>query len=187
MNEFGYNEGIMGNEHFARSLWIGFGIIVASIIIAGGALYFFAGDLSANASAIVSAREALDEQNTAVANLASLKQQKTRAAQYQAAMDQLVPDQYGLVTFTQWFVTQGTQHNVEASANFQGSANPSGGDTPGTAPFTFIATGSLADLTAFLDAVGEKSSNFLISFESLNVTTGNSEYTITGNGIIFSR
>jgi hypothetical protein len=187
MNDFDYNKGVMVNEHFARRLWIGFGIIIMSIVIAGGALYFFAGDLSANAAAIVSAHAAVNAQNAAVANLASLKQQATQAAQYQAAMNQLVPDQYGLVTFTQWFVAQGKQYNVDASANFQGAAIPSGGETSGTAPFTFSATGSLADLTSFLDAIGEKSSSFLIAFGSLDVTTAAGGYTITGNGTIFSR
>ena len=170
MDDFDYNKGVMTNEHFARRLWIGFGIIIASIIIAGGALYFFSGDLSANAAAIVSARGALNEQDAAVANLAGLKQQAAQAAQYQAAMDQLVPDQYGLVTFTQWFAAQGTQYNVSASAEFQGEPISSDGTTPGSAPFTFTVSGSIANLTSFLDAIGAKSSGFLVLITSYNIT-----------------
>jgi Tfp pilus assembly protein PilO len=187
MNDFDYNRRTMVSEHFERKLWIGFGIIVASIIIAGGASYYFAGDLSANAAAIVSARGALDEQNASIANLAGLKQQAAQAAQYQTAMNHLLPDQYGLVIFTQWFAGQGTQHSVSASANFQGVAIPSNVTLAGAAPFTFSATGSLANLASFMDAISARSSDFLIAVNSFNVTTVDGGYSITGDGVVFSR
>jgi hypothetical protein len=177
----------MVNERFAQRLWISFGIIVASIALAAGALYFFSGDLSANANAIVNARAALDEQAVAVANLASLKQQATQAAQYQAAISQLVPGQYGLVTFTQWFADQGKKYSVSANAAFQGAAVPAQGAAPGTAAFSFTAAGSLDGLTSFLDFIGAKSSEFLVSFNSFNVTGDGTNYSVTGQGTVFSQ
>ncbi len=175
------------NERFAKRLWIGFGIIVASIAITWGALYFFIGDLSANADAIVSARAALNRQNAAVANLASLKGQAAQAAQYEAAISQLVPSQYGLVAFAQWFTAQGKNYGVNATAEFQGSVTPSQGSTPGSAIFSFSASGSLSNLAAFFDFVSAKSSGFLVAFNTFDVTGDGTNYSIQGQGTVFSQ
>ncbi|GEM_PF-2271251 len=177
----------MVNEQFSKKLWISFGIVVASFAIAGGALYFFAGDLSANADAIVIARAALYQQNSAVANLASLKQQAVQAVRYQSAMDQLVPNQYNLVTFTQWFTDQGRQFNVDANAEFQGSAMPSQGSAPGSDAFSYTATGSVSNIASFLDFVSAKSSGFLVLFNSFNITGGGTSYSAQGQGTVFSQ
>ena len=175
------------DNHFARRLWLSFGIIVASIVIAAGALYFFAGNLSANADAIVSARAALNKQNSVVANLAGLKQQAAQAAQYQTAMGQLVPNQYGLVTFEQWFSEQGAKYHVSASASFQGAATPSAGSTPGSAAFSFTVSGSLDDVDSFLNFVSAQSPDFLIAFNSFNVTGDGINYNATGLGTVYSQ
>ena len=95
----------METKQFAKKLWISFGIIVVSIAIAGGALYFFSGDLSANADAIVAARAALNQQTTAVENLASLKQQAVTAAQYQATNPGLTAIRGG-VKSGQWSLSE---------------------------------------------------------------------------------
>lgn len=177
----------MGNERFTRHLWISFGIVAASIIIAGGALYFFANNLSASADAIVSARTAVNGQDAAVANLADLKQQAVQAAPYQTAIDELIPDQYGLVPFTQWFAQQGGPYNVAASAAFQGGVTPSSGSTPGNIAFSFTASGSLGNIISFLEFVSTQSSGFLVAFNAFNVTSNGTDYTITGGGTVFSQ
>jgi hypothetical protein len=177
----------METKQFAKKLWISFGIIVVSIAIAGGALYFFSGDLSANADAIVAARAALNQQTTAVENLASLKQQAVTAAQYQAAINQLVPNPYGLVAFPQWFGQQGLRSAVTANASLQGEPTPSAGTTPGYSSFSFTVTGSLAGISSFMDFVSTKSSGYLVAFNSFNITTQGSSYSATGLGTVFSQ
>src|SRR6185437_3548916 len=98
----------MFKDRFTKQFWISLGIIAASIIIAVVVLNYFAGDMDAQASAIVSARGQAQAQTAAIANLAALKSQAPQAAQYQAAIDGLLPDQYNLVTFPQWFARLGT-------------------------------------------------------------------------------
>ena len=178
----------MINEHFGRKLWISFGIVMASIAITAGAFYFFAGDLSAKATAVVAARTSLEQQSSAVANLANLKHQAPIAAQYLAAMDQLLPDQYGLVTFGQWFSDTGKQYGVSANATInQDAVIPSSGSSPGVATLSFSATGSLDNITAFLHFVSAKSSVFLVVFDSFNITGDGTSYTAVGQGTIFFR
>ncbi len=177
----------MVKDRFAKQLWIGFVIIAVSFFIAAAALYFFAGDLSANADAIVSARATVQNQTAAVANLANLEQQAPQAARYQAAMNQLLPDQYGIVPFAQWFGGVGKQYGVTANASFQGAMVQAQGTTPGTASFSFNAQGSPSNIVSFLNAVGAKSSGFLLTINSFDITVNGATANATGQGTLFFR
>jgi outer membrane murein-binding lipoprotein Lpp len=175
----------MEKGRFARQLWISFGIIIASIAIAGGALAFLSGQISAQADTIASDRAAVQEKTDAVANLATLKAAVPQAAQYQSAIDQLLPSQYGLVTFTQWLAQLGAKYNVTTDAAFQGSVVPSAAGTAGTAQFFFSAEGSPDNLTAFLDGMNAQSSGFLVSITAFDVTNNEANDRMTGQGILF--
>lgn len=177
----------MVKDRFIRQWWISAGIIVASIAIAAGILYFFSEKLSAEANAIVTDREMLQEKTDAVAELAQLEADAPPAARYQAAIDQLLPNQYGLVTFTQWLGQLGTKYNVTANAAFQGSVVPSSGTTAGAAQFSFSAEGSPSDVAAFLDDMNARSSGFIISLASFDVVNNGANETVTGQGTVFSR
>ncbi len=176
----------MAQDRFTKTLWISLGVIVASIVIAVIALDFFSGDLTARANTIVADRAMVQQQNDAVAELAGLEEQASHATTYQAAMDQLLPDQDNVFNFAQWFSQLGQQYGVTANASLQGTITPSSGSTPGTASFSFDTEGSLSDITAFLDA-GAKSSTFLITFTSFDVTSNGGSYKVTGQGTIFSQ
>jgi hypothetical protein len=177
----------MKKERFVRQLWISFGIIAGSIAIAAGLLAFFSGDISAQADAIVSDRATVQSKTDALANLAQLEAEAPQAAQYQSAIDQLLPDQYGLVTFTQWIAQLGTKYDVTTNAAFQGSVVPSAGTTPGTAQFSFSVEGPPENIAAFLDGMNTKSTGFLVTLTSFDVTGGGSNETLTGQGTLFFR
>ncbi len=177
----------MVKERFTRQLWISFGIIVGSIAIAAGVLAFLSGGISAQADAIVTDRAAVQSNTNILADLTQLKSEAPQAAQYQAAMNQLLPDQYGLVTFTQWLAQLGAKYNVTTNVAFQGSVVASAGTTPGTAQFSFSAEGSPEDVADFLDGMNEKSTQFLIALTSFDVTSAGSNENITGQGTLFFR
>ncbi len=179
----------MRKDRFLKQLWISFGVIIASTIITGVALYFFAGDFSANADAIMAARAMIQRQNDALANLANLEQQAPRAERYQTEMDQLIPNQYGLVSFIRWFKDIGNQYDVTASAVFQGLIVPAHGSTPGTISFSFSAQGTPSNLISFLDTVGatSTSSGFPLTVSSFNITINGTSANATGQGELFSR
>ncbi len=175
----------MVKDRFTKQLWIGGGIIIGSIIVAAVAMGFFSGSLSDQANAIATARATVQTNTDAVGHLAQLKGQVPQAAQYQAAIDQLLPNQYGLVTFPQWLSDLGAKYNVTANAAFQGSVVPSAGTTAGVAQFSFTADGPLSDLTAFLDGMNAKSSNFLVTLTSFDMTNDGTNEKVTGQGTLF--
>ncbi|HUC31632.1 MAG TPA: hypothetical protein VMR99_03050 [Candidatus Paceibacterota bacterium] len=175
----------MGKERFTKQLWISLGIIALSIVIAAGALFFLSGQISAQAAMIVSDRKAVQEKTDSVANLAQLEMDAPQAAEYQVAINQLLPSQYGLVTFTQWLAQLGAKYDVTTDAAFQGSIMPPAGTVAGTAQFSFSAEGSPDDLTAFLDGMNAKSSGFLVSLGSFDVASDGMDEKVTGQGIVF--
>lgn len=175
----------MVKDRFIKKLWISFGVIVASIIIAVGVMYYFSGSLSKQAEAIVADRTAVQEQTSAVADLANLELGAAQAAQYQAAMTQLLPSQYELVGFAQWFAHEGAAYNVTANASLQGAPIQPQGGTPGTASFTFSVDGPLSAVTAFMNFATTKSSGFLLSFNSFTISTDAAGYNVTGQGTLF--
>ena len=177
----------MNAKVFARGLWISFGVIVVSIIFAIGAIYYLANDLSAQADAIVRARAQVQNETTAVGNLANLKAQAPQAEQYQAAINDLIPGQYGLVTFDQWFQGIGKQYGVTATAAFQGAVTPAQGSTPGTVAFSFNASGPPSNVETFLDAVSRRATGFLLSIDSFNVSMNGTDYQVVGKGTLFSQ
>ena len=175
----------MEKERFTRQLWISLGIIVGSIALAAGLLAFFSGDISAKADAIVADRVPIQTKTNAVANLAQLEAAAPQAAQYQTEIDQVLPNQYTLATFTQWFAQLGAKNGVTTDAAFQGSAVPPAGIAPGTAQFSFDAEGPSANLIAFLNEMNAPSSGFLISIASFDVTTDGTNDKMTGQGTVF--
>jgi hypothetical protein len=177
----------MEKERFARQSWISFWIIVGSIAIAAGTLVLFSKDISAKADAIVSDRATVQSKTDALANLAQFESEAPQAAQYQLAINQLLPDQYGLVTFTEWIAQLGAKYNVTTNAAFQGSVVPSAETTPGTAAFSFSAAGSPGNIAAFLDGMSAKSTGFLVTLTSFNVTGSGSNENVTGQGTLFFR
>jgi hypothetical protein len=177
----------MATDPFKKNLWISGGIVVGSLLIALGALIFLADNLNSQVAMIAEARSAVQKQTDQVAELASLEQQSARAVQYQSAINQLLPDQYGIFNFPEWFLQVGHQYNVTSDASLQGTVTPSKGSAPGTAMFSFDAQGSMSDITSFLDAAVTKSSGFLFTITSFTLTSDGTEYKITGQGTLFSR
>ncbi len=177
----------MTNNRFTRQLWMSFGIIVVCIALAAGAIYYFVNDLSAQADAIVGDRATIQEQTDSVTDLANLEHAVPQAAQYQSAMNQLLPDQYGIVTFEQWFSQLGGKYNVTANAVFQSSIVLPQGTTAGTAGFSFDVEGSPSNIAIFLDAISSKSSGFLLTLSSLDFSSDGTNAKVTGQGTIFFR
>lgn len=177
----------MVKGYFKKQFWISFGIVVASVVVTVGALYLFGGNINDQASMIAGYRTEIQEKADAVANLATLESAAPQAEVYQTAIDQLLPDQYGLVTFPQWLAALGAKYDVTTDVAFQGAVVPSGATTPGTAQFTFSAEGSSGNLADFLAGMNERSSGFLISLGSFDVTGNGATDSMTGQGTLFFR
>lgn len=156
------------------------------MIIASVALYILSGDLDVQAKAIVADRAEIAQQDEALSDLASLKAAAPQAATYEAAINQLLPGQYGLVDFGKWLTARGQLYGVSASFSFQGNPPAPAPGVLGTAPFSLTAQGpSITSLTDFLEDIETKAPGFLLSFNSFTVTNNGSSPSLTAQGVLF--
>jgi len=154
----------------------------------GGALYFLAGQLAATSAKIISDRAATIKSSGAVTVYASLKRQMADAAGYQAAMDQILPTQDGLIKFNQWIASIASKYQITANASFHGgepSATSMG--QIGQEGFTLSANGTLNNLVAFLQDIQSKSPGFLLNITSFNLAKQGGSYQFEGQGQLFFR
>lgn len=175
----------MAHNQFIRKLWISSGIILTSVVVLVGAIAYCINDLSVQAGAIVDDRASIQSRADAVADLAGLEAAMPAVGEYRSAINQLLPDQYGLVTFGSWFSRIGSQYGVTANATFQNSFVPAAGTSAGTAGFSFDAEGSPANIISFLDEIDTKSSGFLLAVTSFNFTSDGTNAKVTGQGTVF--
>jgi len=175
------------NSKFNKQLTIDFGIIFGSMAAALIGVYFLSGSLAAQSAKIVQGRTALAAQAMAVQSLASLTHDAPIAAQYQSAIDKLLPNQYQLIGVSQWLDGIAQTHSVTATFNFQGNpaAPPPGGGTVGTAPFSITVSGSVGNITDFLKDIETQEPAFLLSLGSFDITGNGTADTLTAQGVLY--
>jgi len=172
---------------FKKQLWISFGFIFGAAAIASSAIYFLSGDLTAQADKIVTDKSLAAKQTAAVGVLGDLKTQAPIAAQYQAAMEKLLPTHDNLINFSQCLTSVGSSHHVSVSFNFQGGTTAATDAAAGSDSFSMNVTGASADILAFLTEIETQTQAFLISIDSFSLTNDAAGYRLSAAGKVFSR
>jgi hypothetical protein len=177
-------------DNFKKKAWISLGIIIGSIILASAAFYYFSSNLSVQANKITLVRQAASNNNNALNSLALLKGDESKAEIYTAEMNQLLPDQYGIVNFNSWLVKAGASYGVSVSSAFVGSGNPSvqaTASTPGTINFSLSVQGPVGDTTKFIMYLESESTGYLLTLTSFDYTSDVSGEKVNAQGILFFR
>ncbi len=168
--------------------WI-VGLCVIVIAIAGVSFgaYSFSSDLAAQSDKIISDKSFIDQQNSIVSQLAVLKNDASTTMPYLAAMQKLLPSHDSLIGFPDWVTGVGLSHSVAATAAFTGVNAPTTANVPASDGFTITASGSAANLVAFLKDAETESSGFLIAVDTFDLVSNANGYTLTAHGRVFSR
>lgn len=175
------------NSKSKKQLTIDFGIIFGSMVAALVGVYFLSGSLAVQSAKIVQGRTSLAAQAMAVQSLASLKHDAPLAAQYQSAINKLLPNQYQLIGVSQWLNGIAQSHSVTAAFNFQGNpvAPVAGGGAAGTAPFLITVSGTAGNITDFLKDIETREPAFLLSLGSFDLTGDGTTDTLTAQGVLY--
>lgn len=172
--------------NFKKQLWISGIIIGGTILIASFGFYYFSGSLSAAVARVVRNRAAEQAQASSLGKLAELQQDAPAAANYETAINDLIPSEYALINFNEWLGTLGNTFSVTASAELQGTpATPAAGSI-GQAPFNLTADGTFANIVAFVQSLESKAPAYLLSLSSFEITSdsgGNAH--LTAQGVLF--
>ena len=170
-----------------KQLWISGAIIFGSMVVAAAVVYYLSFDIAAKAKAIADDRSLTDQKTGVLAVLAGLKAQAPQAAAYQAAIDQLIPSQDGLIGFGGWLNQIASSDGVTANFSFDGDPVPASGNIPGYVAFSLNASGPINNIVNFLDDIESKSPGFLLSIKSFDLTEQTANYQIVAQGQLFSR
>ncbi len=172
--------------NFKKRLWISGSIIIGSLLIGIGGLYYFSGSLNASANTFLNDRAAAQAQTAALGKLAELQQDAPSAVVYQDAINKLLPDQYALINFPTWLSPIAQADGVTVNATLGDNLNPPSGGTPGTAPFSLNAQGSPAGIAAFLEDIESKSQSFLLTVSAFDMTSqANGSAELTAQGYVY--
>lgn len=174
-------------DSFNRYLWISFGVILGAFIIVAIAFYFLIGDITSRSKTISSDRALIAKQNDSLATFAEIKQDSAQAAVYKTAMDKLLPTQNELINFAQWLQSTAGADNITADFSFTANTVPATQNSPGTVGFSLTADGRSNDIVSFLKELELQAPNFLLSFNSFNLTQNGDDTKIVTGGNIFFR
>ena len=175
-------------DDFKKRLIVSACIIFGSIVVASAALYFIASDLNAKADAVIRDRTLIAAQTTAIQGLAQLKRDAPKAAQYQAAMDALIPDQYHIVNFSKWLNDIAAKHGVVVTFAFQNENPPSASGQVGTAAFSIDVRGQSSAAVAFLRDIETQAAGFLLTINTFDLIPGaTSTVELSAQGNLFFR
>jgi hypothetical protein len=177
------------DTQFNRRLWISSAIILGSIAIASAAFYYISQDISGNVNKIVADRMLINQQTNAVSTLAELKDDAASAQPYQAAMEQLLPTQDGLIGFSGWLQGIGNADQVAVTTTFNPNAiinnnTPGNPNSAGAMGFSLQAQGSVAAIAAFMEDIQTKS-GFFVQINSFNLVGGSSGDMLSAQGLVF--
>jgi hypothetical protein len=173
---------------FGRQLMMSLGIIIFSVALAAGAMYYFSSDITKQVNAIITNKSRVARQAEATSILAALKHDAPRAEQYSAAVKKLLPPHDDLLRFRdEWVKSVGRSHKVTATVTLRGDDVPASASAPGSDGFSMSIDGAAGDIAAFLEDIEASTSDFLLSIDSLDVRKSDSGYSVTANGRVFSK
>ncbi len=175
------------NHNFKKRLWIGLSVTFGSIVAAAIGFYFLSNDLQTQATNVMVTRAAIQNRSNVVANFAALEADAPKAEQYAAAIQQLLPDQSGLIVFNSWVSQIAKNYNVAATVAFQGNPVPSSASSPGTIDFTMTAQGPEGSIGPFLTYLSSQASGFILSFSSFDFTNNKTAENLTAQGTVYFR
>lgn len=175
-------------DNFRRRVRFSLIFIAASFVLLGGGLAWLSYGLSDQAQRIVDDRVQLDQRAALLGSLAALKDAAPAAANYEKAMELLMPTQDQLLDFPHTLDNLAKVDQVSLSFSFQGGQVAPQGANPGYVTFSLNAGGSADNLTNFLKDAEVRASKFLVAFNSFSLSrNGDGSYSVMAQGQLFFR
>jgi hypothetical protein len=172
-------------ENFRKQVWVSGGIIAGSLLVFGVVFYVLAVDIQNAADAITKNRMLIATESTLINSFSDLKANAAAAAIYQSAMDKLLATQDNLIVFPTQVDGIARKDGVDVKFSFEGDPVPAGATTVGYVNFSLSATGSLRDITAFMNDMESSSQILLSRTDSFDITESGSDYILSASGEVF--
>lgn len=176
----------MGSD-FRNKVLTNAGIIVGSFLVFGVVFYFLASTLQAKSAEVIRDRKVVNDRSYALLNLSDLKKEAPQAEEYKKKIEALLPNQDSLLGFPQFLDSLSRAHQVDLNFSFTGSTVPPAGDTAGSVGFTIALTGTMQNITDFIDDVEFHATRFLMGVDTVDIVPESQDYKATLHGRAFYR
>ena len=137
-------------------------VIVAGILALGFGMYWFSGDLNAEARAVAATREKQQIFTKGAELFAVLRDSESKADAYQQKLDTILPSRIGVFDLPDLIRGLASVHRVNQTFVFTGEETITRAGLPGFVPFKVTAEGSYENLLAFFKGVEVNQSQLLI-------------------------
>ena len=174
-------------QNVRRTVWLNIGFIALISIVFGVALYFMDREFLFRAGSVYADRSIIQGQAWSVGMLAVLKQAAPEAKRYEERLRLLLPAKDELLDFPRRLDGVSRAHQVSQTFSFRGNAVSPQGNEPGYIGFTIDAVGSYTNVVNFFRELEVKSTRFLVSIDSLDISRSDPQYRARAEGKIFFR
>jgi hypothetical protein len=169
-------------------------ILIYSGIISGSALFLMLGgwwvsqSIAAHSQQIALQRSLVNGRAKSLEVLARLKQNSRDVDSYSVSMDRLLPEREDLLNFPRWLELFGRSSQVGLNFSYQGGGISEPSEvTAGFIGFNLEATGSMDKLVQFVEELETKSRQYLVAFDSYDLTRQSDQYRLIMTGKVFFR
>ena len=160
-------------------------LILLVVAVFTAVSYWLKKDMDEYAQQVYLSREVTAKNTHSLELLAKLKQGSSEIGEYQKQIDQLLPTQDQLINLNRWLDGIARASQVQASFNFEGSGNLSEGGLPAYSYFTIVADGDYSALVLFMREIEVKSTAYLITLETVDVSRRDSQYRLVTRGRVY--
>jgi len=174
-------------DNFKKQVALSLVIILGSFLVLGVALYLASLSLKSESDKVLSDKTAIATRTAALQALASFKSDSSLASRYKQAMERLLVPQEKLIEFPRSLEKLARAYQVSESFSFQGAQVAPQGDAAGYIGFSLSAGGTLDNLMDFLKGIEYSEPQFLVSFETFDLSRSGAGYSALINGRVFFR
>lgn len=160
------------------------GLYLLVVVGLVGVNFWLGYDIDRNVLAIQSNKREIITYAYSTEQQASLKADAGRARVERVFLENILPQQDGLINFPRDISALAKQNNVESAFQFGGQVTGNE-TTPGYINFNLVVSGALNNWLQFLETL--EKSRYLISFDSFNIAADNKKYRFNVNGKVFSQ
>ena len=163
-----------------------FGSLLMLLVIAGfgASAYWLKNDMTALAGKISNIRNAAAANANSLEVLARLKQGSEEIDEYQKQIEQILPIEDKLILLKSWLEQVASGPRVSVASNLEMSGTAQDG-LPAFSYFTIVANGDYSALILFMREIESRSTSYLISLETMDITRQSDKYQLVAKGRVY--
>lgn len=156
-------------REFKKELFLGLGIVTASLV----AFFVIFGQLEAKlsslSSSVSSAQASINHKSQLLADLAELKRNSGKANEYKRKMEALLPEKDQLYNYQRYLENLAVPRKLNFNFNFQGEPVAATLTVPGSASFNLDISGGLEAILLFMRDAELNTTRNIVSIENFDL------------------